>query len=434
MQSSDLSVITVAGDRRIVVATVQPALGGAAMHDILSRGDDRPPSPWPRRLGVIAAVVAVAIGGVVYLSRPRSRPPASAAPSASATPPTPATLSPEPVASPEFTRLPVDPNGIVRQTAAWEDSLRLPVSGTQPAWFWPATGRAETIGGLPADDSGYQFTRVGGGWAVQADATSCGGGCATPPGPVWFLGNGAQSAIPVGTADLVAPAAGAGALWLTSYFPTANNAASAGLAREVSPTGAQLAPPVSLPTGSVIDQATNRGLLLNSPSRQTGKWVYTLWNPASRRVIRTFHDVIAASATDVAWTSGCAPTCRVQVLDLVTGIQTAVGLPAGGSAADGLFSPSGRLLALQLSYGPDGGLVRRLDVASVATGRLTVVTPTYFTNDVLIDFGWPTEGDNLVAEFAFMPTIQLASWHLGSSRLAVSVLQPGRTPAWLIVG
>jgi hypothetical protein len=63
-----------------------------------------------------------------------------------------------------------------------------------------------------------------------------------------------------------------------------------------------------------------------------------------------------------------------------------------------------------------------------------VVTPTYFTNDVLVDFGWPTEGDNLVAEFAFMPTIQLASWRLGSSRLAVSVLQPGRTPAWLIVG
>jgi hypothetical protein len=402
--------------------------------DILSQGDARPPSPWPRRLGVIAAVIAVAIGGVVYLSRPHGRPVASATPSASATPPTPATLSPEPVASPEFTRLPVGPNGIIGQSAAWEDSLRVPVSGRQPAWFWPATGRSETIGGLPADDSGYQFTRVGGGWAVLADEAFCGGDCAVPPGPVWFLGNGAQSAIPVGTADLVAPAAGTDALWLTSYFPTANNARAAGLAREVSPTGAQLAPSVSLPTGSFIDRATDRGLLLLSPSRQTGKWVYTLWNPASRKAIRTFHDVIAASATEVAWTSGCAPTCRVQVLDLVTGRQTAVGLPAGGSAADGSFSPSGRLLALQLSYGPDGGLARRLDVASVATGRLTEVTRTYFTNDVLVDFGWPTEGDNMVAEFAFMPTIQLASWHPGSSRVAVSVLKPGRTQASLIVG
>jgi hypothetical protein len=396
--------------------------------DILSQGDARPPSPWPRRLGVIAAVAAVAIGGVVYLSRPHGRP------AASATPPTPATLSPEPVASPEFARLPAGPNGIIGPPAAWEDSLRVPVSSTQPAWFWPATDRSETIGGLPAHDAGYQFTRVGGGWAVQADETFCGGDCAVPPGPVWFLGNGAQSAIPVGTADLVAPAAGTDALWLTSYFPTANNARAAGLAREVSPTGAQLAPSVSLPTGSFIDRATDRGLLLISPSRQTGKWVYTLWNPASRKAIRTFHDVIAASATEVAWTSGCAPTCRVQVLDLVTGRQTAVGLPAGGSAADGSFSPSGRLLALQLSYGPDGGLARRLDVASVATGRLTEVTRTYFTNDVLVDFGWPTEGDNMVAEFAFMPTIQLASWHPGSSRVAVSVLKPGRTQASLIVG
>ncbi len=143
--------------------------------DILSQGDDRPPSQWPRRLGVIAAVAAVAavaIGGVVYLSRPHGRPAASAAPSASVTPPTPATLSPEPVASPEFARLPVGPHGIVGPTAPWDDSLRVPLSGTQPAWFWPATGRSETIGGLPADDSGYQFTRVGGGWAVQADVTS----------------------------------------------------------------------------------------------------------------------------------------------------------------------------------------------------------------------------------------------------------------------
>src|SRR3984957_3210769 len=186
--------------------------------DILSQGDARPPSPWPRRLGVIAAVVAVAIGGVVYLSRPQGRP------AVSATPPTPATLSP----------LPCGPNGIIGPPAPWEDGVRVPVSSTQPAWFWPATGRSETIGGLPAHDSGYQFTRVGGGWAVQADETSCvGGDCAVPPGPVWFLGNGAQSAIPIGTADLIAPAAGTDALWLTSYFPTAGNATGVGVAREV---------------------------------------------------------------------------------------------------------------------------------------------------------------------------------------------------------
>ena len=400
--------------------------------DILSQGDDRPPSPWPRRLAAIAAVVAVVVGGIVYLAQPHGRPAASAAH------PTPAiTPSPVPVASPEFTRLPVGPDGIIGQTTTWEDSERLPVSGPQPAWFWLATGRSVTIGGLPADSSGYQFTRVGGGWAVQANGTFCGGGdCATPPSPVWYLGNGAQSAIPVGTANLVAPAAGTDALWLTSYFPTANNAtATVGTAREVSPTGAQLAPPVTLPPGSIIDQATDRGLLLISASPQSGTSVYTLWNPASRKVSRTFDGVIAASATDVAWTSGCNPTtCRVQMLDLATGGQTAVGLPSGSSAAGASFSPDGRLLALQLSYGLDGAPAMRLDVATVVTGQLTEVPRSSVSSDALFAFGWPGDGDSLVAEFTFMPTIQLASWHLGASRLAVSVLKPGHTQASLIVG
>jgi hypothetical protein len=403
--------------------------------DILSQGDDRQPSPWPRRLGVIAAVVAVVVGGIVYLVQPHGHTAASAAhPTPVTASPTPA-LTPSPVASPEFIRLPPYPNGIIGQTSTWEDSLRLPVSGTQPAWFWPATGRSVTIGGLPADGAGYQFTRVGGGWAVQANGSFCGGGdCATPPSPVWFLANGASSARPIGTADLVAPADNADALWLTSYFTTANDAATAGTAREVSTTGGQLGRPVSLPRGYVIDQATDRGLLLISAGQQAGTSVYTLWNPATGKASRTFDNVIAASATDVAWTSGCAATCRVHMLDLATGAQTAVGLPAGSTAAGASFSPSGRLLALQLSYGLDGALASRLDVATVATGQLTEVPRTSTSSDALYAFGWPGDGDSLVAEFTFMPTIQLTSWHPGASRLAVSVLKPGHTQASLVVG
>ena len=402
--------------------------------DILSQGDDREPSPWPRRLGVIAVAVAVAVGGIVYLVQPHGRPAVSAA----ATPtvsPTPA-LTPGPVASPEFIRLPPGPNGIVGQTTPWEDSVRLPVSGAQPAWFSPATGHSETIGGLPADSAGYQFTRVGGGWAVQANGSFCGGGdCDTAPSPVWYLANDAQSAIPIGTADLVAPADNANAMWLTSYFPTANNVTTGSMAREVSTTGAQLGPSVKLPRGYVIDRATDRGLLLVSAGKQSGDSVYTLYNPSSAKATRTFENVIAASPTEVAWTSRCDPTtCRVEVLDLATGKQTGIGLPAGSSAAGASFSPSGRLLALQLSYGLDGALAMRLDVATVASGRLTEVPRTSVSSDALFAFGWPVQSDSLIAEFTFMPTIQLASWQLGSSRLAVSVLKPGRDQASLVVG
>jgi hypothetical protein len=399
--------------------------------DILSQGDDRDPSPWPRRLGVIAAVVAVAVGGIVYLSMPHAHHAAAAPhPTPVSSNPVPA---PSPVASPQFVRVPVGPNGIIGHTTPWEDSLRLPVSGTQPAWFYPATGRSETIGGLSANAAGYQFTRVGGGWAVQANETTC-GDCDTVPTPVWFLANGAKSATPVGNANLVAPAADADALWLTSYFPTANTATAAGTAREVSLAGAPLGRSVSLPAGSVIVQATDRGLLLAPANQPPGQAVDSLWNPASPATSRTFVNVIAASPTEIAWTSSCSPTCRVQVLDLATGRQTAVSLPTGSSAAGGAFSPSGQLLALQVSYSLDGGLAMRLDVASVASGALTEVPRTSVSSDALFAFGWPAQGDSLVAEFTFMPTIQLASWHLGASKLAVSDLQPGHTQASLVVG
>jgi hypothetical protein len=399
--------------------------------DILSQGDDRDPSPWPRRLGVIAVVVAAAVGGIVYLSMPHARHAAAAAhPTPVSSSPVPA---PSPVASPEFIRVPVGPSGIIGHTTPWAGSLRLPVLGTQPAWFYPATGRSETIGGLSADAAGYQFTRVGGGWAVQENGTAC-GDCDAVPTPVWFLANGAKSAAPVGTANLVAPASDPDALWLTSYFPTANTATAAGAAREVSLTGAPLGRSISLPAGSMIVQATDRGLLLTPVNQPPGQAVDTLWNPASPTTSRTFVNVIAASPTEIAWTSSCSPTCQVQVLDLATGRQTAVSLPAGSSAAGGAFSPSGQLLALQLSYGLDGDLAMRLDVASVASGELTEVPRTSVSSDALFAFGWPAEGDSLVAEFTFMPTIQLASWHLGASRVAVSVLKPGHTQASLVVG
>jgi hypothetical protein len=51
--------------RRIVVLQISVLLG-AAMDDILSRGGDREPSPWPRRLAVIGAVLLAVVGGVIY--------------------------------------------------------------------------------------------------------------------------------------------------------------------------------------------------------------------------------------------------------------------------------------------------------------------------------------------------------------------------------
>jgi hypothetical protein len=405
--------------------------------DILSQGDDREPRQWPRRPWVIAAVVLAVIAGVVYLVLPRHQHPASATapvtPSARATPtPTPISVSGNLVIPGQ----PPEPDGIVIHTLPWADGLRLPVAGTKPTWFWPATGRSELIGGLPADSAGYQIIRAAGGWAVQANSAAKIGcnGCAGLAMPAWFLADGTRSATRVGTASLVAPAASTGALWLTSYSPGAIVGTAAGTAREVGPNGALLRPPVRLPAGYVIEQGTDRGLLLAPANPVQGTGADRLWNPGSPPAGRTFDDVIAANATEIASTSRCAPTCRVQVLDLATGKDTVVRLPAGDSPSNGSFSPSGGFLALQLSSSADGALAMQLDVASVAGGHLTRVPGTWVSADALAGFGWPDNSNSLVAEFNFESTMQLTSWHPGASELSLAVIKPGPTQSSLIIG
>jgi hypothetical protein len=403
------------------------------MDDILSQGGGREPSSWPRRLAMIAGLIVVVIGGAVYLSLPRHQ----HAPVATHRAPITASPALVPAGSAALS-LPPEPDGIAGQTLAWDRSLRLPVAGAQPVWFSPASGRSEPIGGLPADRSGYQFIRVVGGWAVQASPalpTGC-GSCAGPPTSVWLLAYGARSVTRIGTANLVAPAATADAVWLTSYALGVNMTSAAGTAREADATGA-LTRPVGLPPGYAIDQGTDRGLLLAPVSQQPGAAVSKLWDPSAPQASQAFDQVLAASPSEIAWTSRCTPKCSVQTLDLATGRHTVVALPAGSSATSGAFSPDGNFLALQVSFGNtgDGGeLAMQLEVASVTSGRLTAVPGTWVSSDALVGFGWPTGGDSLVAEFSFTTKMQLASWRPGASRPAVAVIRPGRSQALLILG
>ena len=195
-----------------------------------------------------------------------------------------------------------------------------------------------------------------------------------------------------------------------------------------------MGPPVRLPTGYVIYQATDRGLLLAPVRQRPGTPAYKLWNPADPQASRTFDGVIAASPTEIAWTPPCARMCRVQLLNLATGRQAVVELPAGSFSAGAAFSPSGGYLALQVMSDGGGGPSTRLEVASVASGRLTALPGTSVGSDTVVDFGWPTGGDSLVAEFVFPAKVQLASWHPGATRLAVAVIGPGQDQDSVVVG
>jgi hypothetical protein len=398
--------------------------------DILSQGGGRELGPWPRRAMAAAVLVLVAVAIVHYL--PRSRHPAATQAQAH---PTATAPTPPPAVSGAFsgdTAVAAEPDGITGHVSSWPGDLRLLAAGQRPAWYWPATSRVEPIEGLPPQRSGYQFTRVPGGWAVQAALAAQGG----PPRAVYFLADAGRSVDQVGLAAAVAPGAG-GTLWLTSYPPGADPGTAAGTAREVTVAGRQLGPSLTVPVGYVIVQGTTNGLLLAPVDQQSGTMNDKLWDPAAPRSARAFAEVIAVSATRVAWAVPCTARCRVQVLDLATGRQVTAELPAASSVSNASFSPDGKFLALQVSFGDnddDGQLAVQLESVSTASGRLTVVPQTWASSDALVGFGWPASGDSLVAELDFATKVQLASWYPGASRLAIAALTPAHGPAALVIG
>jgi hypothetical protein len=407
------------------------------MSDILSQGGEPGPrSPWPRWLVVAVALALVILVVVEHLPRhkPAPRRPVAASPAATAPGAVVGGIVADGTAGPG----PAGPDGLTGPTLPWAAGLRLPVAGAQPAWLWPATGRSQLIGGLPRDPAGYQFTRVGGGWAVRPGAAGyqC-GSCAGLPVPVYFLGDSARAVSRIGQADAVAPAATAGAVWLTSYPPGADPGSAAATAQEVNGTGAPVGPRRTLPAGYLIVRGTVRGLLLAPLRPRANLAAYRLWDPAAPRGGHEYAGVLAASARRIAWAQLCTPRCRLQVLDLATGRSARVALPAGSSAAGGEFSPDGRLLALQVSSGPGGdggGLAMQLAVAAPGSGRLTLVPGTWVSSDALVGFGWPGSGDSLVAELSFATKVQLAAWRPGASRLAVAAITPGQRSTSLIMG
>ena len=403
------------------------------MPDILSQGRERergPHGPRSWRRLALAGLAVAALAGLVVSRLPGHHAPAHHSAHRSSSPLAGAQSGTD-------ANLPAEPAGLTGPTAAWDASLRLPLAGSEPAWFYPASGRREPIGGLPASQIGYAFSRAVGGWAVQAAPPAGTDGqlgcpaCAGPPLPVWFLADGASRALRAGRANLVAPGARRGTLWLTSYPPGA--AAAPGTAQLTAANGRALGPPVRLPAGYVIGACTARGLLLApvagaALTSSGGTRPDLLWNPATRRVTRRLPGVIAASASRVAWQEPCPGGCRLHVLELASGWVTTIPLARGSTVPAAAFSPDGRFLALQItspSGGDSGAAPTRLEVAGPGALRLSPVPDTSVSSDALAGFGWPEGQDRLVAELSFTTKVQVAAWKPGAPRLAVAQVRPG---------
>ena len=398
------------------------------MEDIISQGGNRRPPSRGRRLAVALALVAVA-ALVVVEHLPHSAAPArrhhSASPAQRSVPvgvhlEGPATL----------------PTGVVGPTVKWAGTERLPLTGSRPAWFWPAKGRIRPITGLPSDRYGYSFTRVGGGWAVLPDEV--GSASFGPAVPVFFLPIGAPRVDMIGVADQVAPAQTRHALWLINYPPHVSLAKAVGVAQELTTNGLSVGRPVLLPAGYELLRGTKRGLLLQSAaSAATGRTV-RLWNPATSRFTATFRAVVAASADAIAYTSaGCASSCPVHVRNLATGYKLTLRVPPGHVVTDAEFSPDGQYLALEVSAGESSDsstLEVQLEVGSLASGRLTVLPHTWATGDPMTGLGWPGNDDGLVVKLNTGSTVQIAFWAPGARVLDVATLGTSQNPADIIAG
>ena len=311
-----------------------------------------------------------------------------------------------------------------------DTSLWLPLGGHGPAWLSVATGRTEPIRGLPPNGTSYQLIRLAGGWAAQPFPAGDAGcdNCAPGPLPVYYVADGSRVASRIGAADLTAPAAAPGALWLVSYRRGADMSTAVGNAHEISVTGATLGPPLRLPAGYVIDRGTRAGLLLAQELAGSGPVRYELWDPGTRRVTRSFVNLIAASPTEIAWMPGCTAGCRVHVLDLPGGRVEQISLPGRGMSYEGAFSPDGRLLALPVTarVTPDGrAAATRLIVATVASGRITAVPGTTVGSGNAVDFGWQAGSHRLIADVPMrtpgQPEWQIAVWQPGDARLSTAL-------------
>ena len=402
-----------------------------AVSDILSFGRDREPRwRWRRwQLAVAAVGIAVALAIIFIWYRPgirqhdaRTRPGTlGPSPAAQAGPGSP-TAAPSP--------LPTKPTRMTGQPLPRAANLWLMLGGQSPAWLSVATGRTEPIRGLPRRGNSYQLIRIAGGWAAQpfpASNASC-ANCAPRPLPVYYVADGSRVASRIGFAGLTAPAATPGALWLVSYRRGADMSTAAGNAQEVSVTGATLGPRLRLPAGYTIDRGTRAGLLLVQERAGSHQFRYELWDPGTRRVTRSFVNLIATSPAEIAWMPGCAAGCRVHVLDLPGGRVEEIALPGRSKSYEGAFSPDGGLLALLITARTTAaGRVAafRLVVATVASGRITAVPGTTVGSYNGVNFGWYERSHRLIADVAVdtphQPEWQIAVWRPGDARLSTAL-------------
>jgi DNA-directed RNA polymerase specialized sigma24 family protein len=428
-------------ERRIRAAMHAGVDGEEAPDDLLARVRQRHRRHLILMSGAtVIAVAAIMVVPAVLASRGGDGAPAAGTSSRRTSPPGPAspvaTASPSPAHPGRSQPQRHEPSKLIGLRLP-HGRVRLLLAGPQPAWFAAAPRTTRVIANLPRTAGGYSLARVAGGWTASAYSAGpgCPPACAGPVVPVYFIADGAAVATRVGTGYAVGPAAGRGMVWLMRYRRISEvPGTSSATARQVSITGQPAGPPLGLPVGYVIQRGVGSDLLL-VPVSQGPESVYELWDPATRRVVRTFGNVTASSPSQIAWTQTCE-NCAVHVLDLTTGTTATIQVPRGSWAYDGSFSGDGRLLAVHLSAGVTAGQASRARIAVIdLRGRRVLAVPGSTVGvdiPAVLGIGWQVGGHRLIVTLSGAGQfVQVAYWQPGAAHLRVATIRipRGMSPA-----
>jgi hypothetical protein len=290
-------------------------------------------------------------------------------------------------------------------------------------WYSTATGQTEPIEGLPATPGGYQFERLAGGWAAKplTYSSPCPvNQCAGPPVVFYFLGYGSVSATRIGTGyagDGVDPGARAGTVWLVTYPRTTTSLNASSFMQLVSTAGQPLGPRYRMPADYLMGRGIGRYLLLDFDGNNETH--FELWDPATRRVLGHYDNVVAQGPEQVVWSNGCG-SCRLEITNVSTGTTVTTSIPGSAPATlNAALSDDGRLLAV-LVPGHD------VTVVNTETGATTSVPGTALSATDHEEFDWQNGGHRLIITAgpnSLSGPNQIAYWQPGDSRLHVTTIR-----------
>ena len=219
-----------------------------------------------------------------------------------------------------------------------------------------------------------------------------------------------------------APASNPAYVWLSDPYGQPSQA------QEFDEHGNPVRPAVSIPRGSIVDGQSGSFLVLQGPPPSQ---VLELWDPAAQELGATLGpwDQEAASASDVAWTTG-------HVLHLeTTANRSSIDIdgPSGDWAESISFSPNGRRIAIVWAPLPgtessrDGMVAKStLSVLDVELGTLQTVPDS---SGALGPLAWAPDGAHLFFARSIREKSGIESYAISSELSTILIVQNVHLPA-----